>query len=349
MDASFNVLIVDDVSDNIKVAMNFLKENNYNFSFALDGIQALEIVKTKPFDLILLDIMMPKMSGFDVCRTLKENPETVEIPVIFLTAKADIESMAEGFRLGAVDYITKPFQAEELIARVATHLELYRAKAVLRQNNLDLHVKIDQSRERFLSELEENQREVIYLLTELMEATSDETGKHIKRVAEVSRLMATLHGSLSGDEIDDIYFAAPLHDIGKITIPYEILHKPGRYTGEEFKVMQAHTTNAHNFLKRSHRKLMKAGDYIAYQHHEKWDGSGYPRGLKGEEIHIYARIVAIADVLDALTHQRVYKESWSFEAAAEYIIGLAGKQFDPYLVEIFQTHLERFRCIIEDE
>ncbi|WP_428739798.1 response regulator [Sulfurimonas sp.] len=190
MEFSYNVLIVDDISDNIKVAMNILKENNYNFSFAMNGKEALEIIKTKQFDLILLDIMMPQMNGFDVCEVLKKDPKTQDIPIIFLTAKADLDSIAHGFKLGAVDYITKPFYAEELIARVTTHLELYKAKSILKQNNLDLSVKVIQSEQRFLTELEETQKEIIYLLTELMESTSDETGKHIKRVAEISKLLA---------------------------------------------------------------------------------------------------------------------------------------------------------------
>lgn len=330
MNLNYNVLIVDDISDNIKVAMNILKENNYSFSFALDGKQALEIVKTKDFDIILLDVMMPQMNGFEVCEILKHDPRTSDIPIIFITAKADIDSISKGFKLGAVDYITKPFYADELLARVSTHLELYKSKQLLRQNNIDLNVKIKHSQERFLSELEQTQKEIIYLLTELMESTSDETGKHIKRVAEISKLLAVLHEGLGDDEVQDVFFAAPLHDIGKITIPSAVLHKPERYTEDEFCAMKAHTTNAHKFLKHSNRRLIKAGDIIAHQHHEKWNGTGYPQGLKGEEIHIYGRIVALADVLDALTHKRVYKESWSFDEAAGYIIQRSGKQFDPY-------------------
>ncbi|MEJ2414524.1 MAG: response regulator [Sulfurimonas sp.] len=348
MDFTYNILIVDDISDNIKVAMNLLKENNYNFSFALSGKEALKILKIKSFDLILLDIMMPEMNGFEVCKILKENPKTADIPVIFLTAKADIDSISKGFSLGAVDYITKPFYSEELLARVSTHLELYYAKSLLKQNNLDLNMKIIQTKHRYLTELEETQKEIIYLLTELMESTSDETGKHIKRVAEISKLLATLHNTLSQDEIDEIFFAAPLHDIGKITIPQEILHKSGKYTEEEFQIMKQHTTNAHKILKNSKRRLMKAGDIIALQHHEKWDGSGYPEGLKANEIHIYGRIVAVADVLDALTHKRIYKDSWSFEEAANYIIERKAKQFDPILVELFENNLESFKKILEE-
>lgn len=349
MEFSYNVLIVDDISDNIKVAMNILKENNYNFSFAMNGKQALDIVQAKQFDLILLDIMMPEMNGFDVCKVLKQDPQTQDIPIIFLTAKADVESLTQGFQLGAVDYITKPFYAEELIARVSTHLELYKAKSILKQNNLDLNVKVVQSEQRFLTELEETQKEIIYLLTELMESTSDETGRHIKRIAEISKLLATLHGTLSQVEINEVYYASPLHDIGKITIPHEILEKPDKLTTDEFVIMKTHTTKAHEFLQNSKRRLMKAGDIIAYEHHEHWDGNGYPQGLKGEAIHIYGRIVAIADVLDALVHKRVYKEAWSFDAATKYIIEKKGTQFDPYLVELFEQNLSKFEEIIQEQ
>lgn len=345
MDLSYDVLIVDDVSDNIKVAMNILDENNYNFSFATNGKQALEIIKEKNFDLILLDIMMPEMNGFDVCSTLKSNPLTQDIPIIFVTAKADIDSLSKGFELGAVDYITKPFHPAELLSRVSTHLELYRAKQILEQNNLDLNVKIKQNEYRLLSELESSQKEIIYILTELMESTSDETGKHIKRVAEFSKLLATLHESISDEEAQTIYDASPMHDIGKITIDQEVLHKPSRLTEDEFNAMKLHTTNAHKLLSKSKRKLIRAADIIAHQHHEKWNGKGYPQGLKGEEIHIYGRIVALADVVDALTHKRVYKESWSFDEAARYIIEHKGTQFDPYLVELFENNLDLFRKI----
>jgi len=348
MELTYNVLIVDDVSDNIKVAMNILKENNYNFSYATDGKQALDIIKIKSFDLILLDIMMPELSGYEVIEVLKKDPKTQDIPVIIVTAKTDIDSLAKGFELGAVDYITKPFHPVELLSRVATHLELFRAKSILKQNNLDLNVKVKQTKSRLLTELEDSQREVIYLLTELMESTSDETGKHIKRVSEYSMLLATLHQGLDNEDAQTICDASPMHDIGKITIPHGILCKPGRLTEEEFIEMQAHTTNAHNFLSKSKRKLIQAADIIAYQHHEKWDGSGYPQGLKGEDIHIYGRIVALADVLDALTHKRVYKDAWTFEAATKYIQEHSGTQFDPYLVELFENNLEDFRKIVEE-
>lgn len=348
MNLTYDILIVDDVGDNIKVAINILKENNYNFSYAMNGKQALEIVKTKSFDLILLDVMMPELSGFEVMKILKKDSLVMDIPVIFLTAKADIDSITKGFELGAVDYISKPFHSAELISRVSTHLELHQSKKILEKNNLDLNIKIIEHEKRLLTELEASQKEIIYVLTELMESTSDETGRHIKRVAKIAKLLADLHESLNEEDSYVVYCAAPMHDIGKVTISQDILNKPGRLTEEEFLAMQMHTVNAHKFLGKSKRRIVKAADIIALQHHEKWNGKGYPNNLKGEEIHIYGRIVALADVLDALTHKRIYKDSWSFEKATKYIIEHQGIQFDPYLVELFENNLNNFKEIIEE-
>lgn len=341
----YHILIVDDVTDNIQVAMNMLKEESYDFSFATSGKMALGLVEANDFDLILLDIMMPGMDGYEVCRRIKNDPRFIDIPVIFLTAKADIDAMTRGFKEGGVDYIVKPFHADELIARVKTHLELYHAKALLKHHNLSLQVKIRDEESRLLSELEESQKEMIYVLTELMESTSDETGRHIRRVAEYSRSLARLHHSINDEDANIIFHASPMHDIGKIAIPQHILNKPGRLTAEESEVMQQHTVKAHEFLHASSRKIMKAADVIAHEHHEKWDGTGYPRGLKGEDIHPFARIVGLADVFDALTHKRVYKEAWDVEDAAQYIIDNGGTFFDPYLVGLFEANLDEFIAI----
>ncbi|NOX15110.1 MAG: response regulator [Epsilonproteobacteria bacterium] len=348
MDLTYDILVVDDIGDNIKVAMNILHRANYNFSFALNGQEALKIAKIKNFDLILLDVMMPKMNGFDVCKNLKKSEKTKDIPIIFITAKNDIDSIARGFELGGVDYITKPFQAEELSARVANHLELWRAKKVLKQNNLDLKTEIQHKTEIYATELERAQKDIIDTLAELIESTSDETGQHVKRVANISKHLAYLHTSMSEDDERTIFLASPLHDVGKITINPNIIHKPAKLTIEEFEKMKKHTTNAHNLLKNSKRKLIKSADIIAYEHHEKWDGTGYPRGLKGENIHIFGRIVALADVFDALTHKREYKSSWTFQESAKYIMKNSGIHFDPYLVDLFIQNLEDFRKILEE-
>lgn len=348
MNLNYRILIVDDVPDNIQVAMNILREEQYDFSFATTGEEALRLLSQDSFELVLLDVMMPEIDGFEVCRRIKADAALREIPVIFLTAKIDADSIARGFEVGAVDYLTKPFHPSELIARVKNHLELYTAKVILRQHNLALETKAKYEQKRLLSELEESQKEIIYVLTELMESTSDETGRHIRRVAEMSRLLAEYHPALSEEDAEIIFHAAPMHDIGKITIPHEILHKKGPLTEEEFTQMKLHTTNAHEFLKRSKRRILKAADLIAYHHHEKWNGKGYPQGLHGEAIHIYGRIVALADVFDALVHKRVYKKAWKVDDAVAYIQEHSGTQFDPQLIAIFMEHLDEFVRIAEN-
>jgi len=345
MQFNYQILIVDDVVDNIQVAMNILKEENYDFSYATSGEDAMELIENGDFDMILLDVMMPGLDGYEVCMRIRKDEKHKDIPIIFLTARADVDSLAKGFEVGGMDYIIKPFHANELLSRVKTHLELYRAKEILKHHNLSLQVKMKNEEVRLLTELEETQKEIIFVLTELMESTSDETGKHIRRVAECSRLLAHYHKSISEEEANVIYHAAPMHDIGKITIPENILHKKGKLSHEEFEIMKQHTTNVHKILSVSKRNIMKVANMIASEHHEKWDGSGYPLGLKGEEISIFGRIVALADTFDALTHKRVYKDAWSVKEAISYIIENSGKHFDPYLVEIFKENIDEFISI----
>jgi len=346
--SNYNVLVVDDVVDNIQVAMNVLREDDHNLTFALSGEEALTLVSENDYDLILLDIMMPGIDGYEVCRQIKKNPLKKDIPIIFLTAKTNIESISNAFSLGAVDYITKPFNADELLARTRNHIELYQSRLLLAQNNLSLQVKHDMEKERLLSELEKTQKEIIYILAELTEAVSDETGQHIKRVAKISRLLAHYYPTLKEDDVETVYYAAPMHDIGKIAVNQNILHKTSSLTEAEFEIMKTHTTLAHKVLKNSDRKIIQAADIIAMQHHEKWDGSGYPNALKANDIHIFGRIVAIADVFDALTHKRVYKESWHVEDAIAYIRDSSGTHFDPALVDIFISHKEEFIELVND-
>lgn len=347
MTCTTHILIIDDLVDNIQVAMNILEEDAYSLSFATHGEEALSLIKqsSTQFDLILLDIMMPGLDGFDVCKRIKDDPQHKDIPIIFLTAKTDIDSFSQCFSLGAVDYISKPFQAEELLARVKTHTELYKAKQLLQEHNIALETKIKFIHKRLLSELEHSQHTMIHILSSLMESTSNETGKHINRVAKISALLAQYHPFMNDEDAETLFHASPMHDIGKMTIPLKILHKPGRYTEEEFNIMKAHTSNAYELLNCSDRKLVKAAAIIANEHHEKWNGTGYPHQLKGDEIHIYGRIVAIADVFDALTHARCYKEAWSIEDAINYIKDHKGTQFDPELVDIFLEHIDEFVAI----
>jgi len=282
-----------------------------------------------------------------LCKKMQLEERLAQIPVIFLTAKADIESMSEGFEVGGVDYITKPFYSEELIARVRTHLQLYLSKLLLKKHNLSLEKKVRYERSRLLTELEFEQKEIIYLLMELLESVSDETGQHTRRVAELTRLLAQHHPALSAEDVELLYMVAPMHDLGKILVECEILHKQGKYTPEDYEKMKLHTVRAKELLKPYKRRYMKASEIVASQHHEHWDGSGYPQGLKGEEIHLYARIVAVADVFDALLHKRSYKEAWPFEKVIAYVKQQSGKQFDPKIVEILIHYQEEVRQIFQ--
>ncbi len=348
MSISYKILIVDDISENIKVAINILKNETYQFSYALNGEEAISILKKKRFDLVLLDIMMPGIDGYQVCKLIKNTPLIKDTPIIFVTAKVDIESIEKGFALGAVDYVTKPFHAGELKARVVNHLELYRAKQQLKAHNISLATKMQEDNKLHFSELEKAQKEIIEILSELMETRSVETASHVRRVAHICELMASLDDRMDAQARKNILIVAPLHDIGKILIDDSILHKSGALSKEEFSIMKEHAVHAYNILGKSQTELIKIASAAAYEHHENYDGTGYPQGLIADEISLYGRIVAIADVLDALTHKRVYKEAWSFEQATEFILENKGKKFDPVLVDIFFENKDKFQKILED-
>ncbi len=345
--SNIKILVVDDVPDNVKILLSILKEEGVSLSFSFSGEEAVAMCERERFDLILLDIMMPVMSGFETCKQIKKSIINEKSPIIFISARTDVESISKGFSLGAVDYIVKPFHPDEILARVNTHLSLSIAQRQLAQNIKHLNRQSEFKQKRLLDEIELSQREMIYVLMEMMELTSDETGQHIRRVAESAQLLAHYSTQLDEDDESIIFHASPMHDIGKIAIPSEILHKPGKLTPEEFEVMKTHTTKALNFFPNTKRRLINAASIIAVQHHEKWDGSGYPAGLEGENIHIYGRIVALADVFDALTHKRKYKEAWTVKDALIYIKEGQGKHFDPVLVDILFDHLDEFLEIIE--
>lgn len=346
--SEIHILIVDDVSENIQVAMNILREESYTFSFASDGQEAIDLIASNDFDLILLDIMMPKINGYEVCRTIKKRDGSKDIPVIFLTAKADVDAISEGFKVGGIDYIVKPFHANELLSRVKTHVELSVSRSALKKHAAEVENKAKLQGERLALEIEENQSEMIYILMEVMESTSDETGQHIRRVAETCKLLAQHLDYLTEDDINTVFLASPMHDIGKISIPEEILHKPGKLTDEEMTIMRTHAEKGFELLKNSKRRLTTAASVIALEHHEKWDGTGYPKGLKGDEIHIYGRIIALADVFDALTHKRQYKDAWTVDDAVKYIQKNSGTHFDPSLVQIFTDNLPEFLAIMKE-
>lgn len=333
----FKILIVDDVPKNIQVVANLLGDKDYDMSYATNGKQALGYIEENTFDLVLLDVMMPEMNGYEVCREIKKNHLNNELPVIFITAKTDEDSLLEAFEAGGQDYITKPFNAAELLARVKTHLKLKAfedsqqvviANALAELNMLN-------------KEIIETQKEVIFTMGSIGETRSKETGLHVKRVAEYSRLLALLIG-IDEYEADMIAMASPMHDIGKVGIPDAILHKQGKLDADEFEIMKSHVTIGYDMLKHSDRPIMRTAAVIAQQHHEKWDGSGYPQGLSGDKIHLYGRITALADVFDALGSARCYKEPWADEKIFELLKEQSGKHFDPDLVSLFFANLQQF-------
>ena len=451
MNSMKTILIIDDMETNVNTLMSLL-DDKYDILASLDGEGGLDILEDEEnIDLILLDILMPEMDGFEVCRRLKSNSKTKDIPVIFITSDNNENTIEKAYEMGGIDYITKPFKARELLSRISTHLLASEQKNLLEkalQSNItllnqykdvvdistivsktDLQGKITyvndafmkisgytkdellgkshnivrhpdvpasvfkdlwetiQSKhmwqgevknqkkdgsyyvvqsvimpivdskgniEEFISvrhditdiynlqkEIEDTQKEVVFTMGAIGETRSKETGNHVKRVAEYSRLLA-LYVGLSQENITLLADASPMHDIGKVGIPDNILHKPGKLTDDEFVIMRMHAELGHKMLAHSNRPLLKTAAKVALEHHERWDGFGYPRHLKEEEISIEGRITAIADVFDALGSDRVYKEAWEDERIFEYFKEQKGKQFDPKLVDLFFENLDNF-------
>lgn len=328
----WTILTVDDEPINREVIKHILKDH-YNLIFAESGIKGLALALGRLPDLILLDVMMPEMSGYQTCGALKKDPRTRHIPVIFVTAMSEIEDEKTGFEIGAADYITKPISPAILKARIATHLSLYNQNRVL-----DARVKA-----RTL-ELDNTRLEIIQRLGRASEYKDDETGLHILRMSHYTRLLAEAIG-LPGVEVDCLYHAAPMHDIGKIGIPDRILQKQTPLTADEWKIMKRHPKIGAEIIGDNPTPLLQMARSIALTHHERWNGSGYPRQLKKEKIPIEGRIVAVADVFDALTSKRPYKEAWPVERAVEYMQNEAGTLFDPPLVSRFFGMLDTILAV----
>ncbi|SDY11854.1 putative two-component system response regulator [Allochromatium warmingii] len=322
------ILVVDDAPANIDLLVNTLKAD-YNVKAATRGERALQIVRSgDPPDMILLDIMMPGVDGFEVCRQLKEDFTTRHIPVIFVTAKIGIEDEIRGFELGAVDYITKPISPPVVQARVRTQLALYDQNRVL-----DGKVREQTAR------LHETRLRIIQRLGRAAEYKDNETGLHVIRMSHYSHLLGEAVG-MSATEAELLLNAAPMHDIGKIGIPDRILQKPGKLDAEEWAIMQTHSQIGADILgDAGDSDLLEMARIVALTHHEKWDGSGYPNGLVAEAIPRVGRIVAIADVFDALTSERPYKRAWPVEQAVALLKDGAGSHFDPQLVPAFLSVL----------
>lgn len=308
------ILAVDDEPNNLQVLRQILKEH-YQVIFANSGEKALEASAKHQPNLILLDIMMPAMDGYEVCKRLKADPVTKDIPVIFVTAMNDEENEVKGFDAGAVDYIQKPVSAPLVLRRVQTHLSLVRAQ-----------------------ELEASQRGAISMLGKAGHYNDTDTGVHIWRMAAYARALAEAAG-WTKSMADYLELSAPMHDTGKIGIPDSILKVPRKLTPEEWEIMKTHAEIGWAIVSLSDTPLFRMAAEIALHHHEKWDGSGYPKGLVGDAIPESARIVALADVFDALTMSRPYKKPWTVAEAADEIRRGAGSHFEPRLVELFEKIL----------
>ncbi|MEH8016875.1 two-component system response regulator [Rheinheimera muenzenbergensis] len=327
------ILVVDDTAENIDVLSGLLR-HDYKVKAALNGALALKIARSLPQpDLILLDVMMPDMDGYEVCRQLKADADTHHIPVIFVTAKTEEADEAQGFALGAVDYITKPVSPPLVLARVKCHL-------ALRDQAKHLENLVQQRTQ----ELHDSRIEIIRRLGRAAEYKDNETGLHVIRMSWFSRFLAEAAGK---DEAwcDLLYHAAPMHDIGKIGIPDQVLLKPGKLDANEWHIMQRHAQYGADIIGEHSSPLLQMAREVAIFHHEKWDGSGYPQGLTGTAIPLSARIVALADVFDALTSERPYKKAWPEQEAVNLLQEQAGRHFDPELVPLFIACLPRIRQI----
>lgn len=350
------VLIVDDTPANVSLLNSILK-GSYKTKIATNGEKALQLaISDSPPDIILLDIMMPEMDGYEVCERLKSVESTADIPIVFLTAKVAVEDETRGLALGAVDYITKPISPPIVLERVKNHLLLKEARDVLKAQNQVLEDKV-RERTKKLGELQDAAMEAMGALAE---SRDPETGNHIRRtqlyvelLSEKLREHPRFSEFLTPERITLMFKAAPLHDIGKVGIPDAILLKPGRLTDDEFETMKLHTVYGRDAIAAAERKLSEPSEFltvakeIAYSHQEKWDGSGYPEGLAGDDIPISARLMAIADVYDALISRRVYKPSFPHEKAISIMAEGRGSHFDPDMLDAFLEISEQCRTVAE--
>ena len=339
------ILAVDDNPNNLKVLFDLLDTHEFEVLTATSGEIALKRLEHVRPDMILLDVRMPGIDGFETCRRLKSGETTREIPVIFMTALTDTEDKVKGFEVGAVDYITKPFQTEEVLARVTTHLNMHQLQRELRAKNALLA-----DRERHLRYLVDEKTQHIEHITlalvnalEQANALNDaDTGQHLKRIGVYSAFLAEKYGC-EPDFVKRIKLYAPLHDVGKVGLPDAILKKTGKYTPKDYHAMQQHVVFGAHLL--DGRGIDVMARNIALYHHEKWDGSGYVHHLSGDQIPLEARIVALADVYDALSSKRAYKEAFAEDKVDQIIQSEAGKHFDPQLVEVYSSYKSRIETI----
>ena len=349
MDKRAQILVVDDEDRNLRLIEALLVPSGYAVDVAHDGEEALMKVTESPPDLILLDAMMPKLDGFEVTRRLKEDEDTRIIPIVMVTALQEVQARVMALEVGADDFLAKPVDKTELRARVRTLLKVKAYNDHMRNYQQELEADVAKRTEELqqaFEKIKETSLETIYRLARAAEYKDEDTGAHILRMSHYSAAVARKLG-LSEGEVEAILYAAPMHDIGKIGVPDRILLKPGKLNQDEWVIMKQHTTIGGCILERSSAEFIKLGETIALTHHEKWDGSGYPKGLEGEEIPISGRITAIADVFDALTSKRPYKEPFSVEKSFSIIKEGRGTHFDPQVVDAFFSITDAILAIKE--
>jgi len=350
------VLVVDDMPENILILQRFLAPMGYQVECATSGEDALAMVADSPPDVILLDIVMPGMNGFEVCRRLKENPETQHIPVVIITGMGDKDTNLKAVESGADDFLIKPFDRILLEARIRASSKTKMLHDSLVQHKNELELTVAERTEQVVL----TQQVTVFALAKLAESRDNETGDHLERMRSYARDLAAevikldkYRDGHGGAYVEEIYKSTPLHDIGKVGIPDRILLKPGKLTPQEFEIMKQHAMIGGDTLKAAdieagRDSFLAMGRDIAYYHHEKWDGSGYPFGLAGESIPLCARIAALADVYDALSTRRPYKEPFGHDKSRSIILDGRGSHFDPDIVDAFLTLEKRFVEIREE-
>lgn len=346
-----NILIVDDVSANLVILSEMVKSAGYIPRPVISVKQALAAINQRPPQLILLDITMPEIDGFELCSMLKADSKTRDIPIIFISALDSVEDKVKGFKLGAVDYIAKPFEKEEVTLRLNTHLKIYKMQQELETYNKKLHKMVNTQ----IQQVADEQKNILYALASMLETRYNEREGHIGMIGANCRLFSmSLQFSPKFDKeitsgfIESIEAASQLHDIGTLVIRDKILLKEGPLLPEEWAVMKTHTVEGAKCLEKIYKysgnnELIGMAADIARYHHENWDGTGYPCGLKGEEIPLAARITAIVDVYDALNRDRCYRKAYSNEESLEIMQSETGKRFDPDMMEIFNKIQKQMR------
>ena len=351
-----NILIIDDsqlIREQIK---SILQPRSYGILESATGQGGLDIVENNRIDLVLLDMELDDIHGLDVLHKIKSNPNN-KFPILVLSGTLDANIISKVLKGGASDFMRKPLIIEEFLLKTDLWVDYFRKtkeletiKDDLISNNFTLELGLANKLNEIYAlnkEIEDTQKEVISTMGAIGERRSKETGNHVKRVAQYSYLLA-VHYGLSKEEAELLKLASPMHDIGKVAIPDAVLNKPGRFNEEEREIMNSHPKLGYDMLCNSERAVMRAAATVAYEHHEKWDGTGYPRGLVGEDIHIYGRITAVADVFDALGSPRVYKEAWSDEKIWNFLKEGRNTQFDARLIDIFFDNLDEFLAVREE-